>query len=170
MLKFCLRFALPEKKRSIAPLFLTLHDLFTELQNLRRIFFLTGAEHLLVDGVSAQGHTHTNNADNNTGDHSAGQADDCADLSHHKAHACAHDNGTNRAVGVGEHIGRALDLCVQLFQRIQLGVLLFGLLGANLLHQKFLIVITHIDYLFHRFDVLFYEICPLSLAANHTGT
>lgn len=100
------------------------------------------AQNGLVYGIVDDGHEHTGDSDGQTGKHGTFQTDDGADVGHNQAHACAHDQSGHRAEGVGKGIGRGLHLPVQRLQLVQRGVLLFGVLGADLLHQIFLIVLT----------------------------
>ena len=125
-----------------------LQNSVTESHDLGGILFSAGIEQALVDGVCCQCHYKTGNTNGNTGHHCTCQTDDGTDIRHYQAHTCAHDDGTHGAVGVSECVGRTLDFGIQRFQRIQFGVLLFCVLGADLLHQELGILICHRFYLF----------------------
>ena len=99
-------------------------------------------------------HCHADNADDNAGDHSAaGHADDEPDVRHDKAHAAAHNDSVSAAEDIGKYAGRTPDLRVKLFQCIELRMLLFHILRADLLCEIFLIIAVHNrELLFVLFD------------------
>ena len=94
-----------------------------------RILFSAGTENTLVDRIVDDGHKHTDDTDDNAGNHSIGHANCGADVGHHKAHTAAHDDGADGAENVCEHICRTLYLGVKLPESIEVSVLLFRCSG-----------------------------------------
>ena len=135
---------------------LLIHELLTQLQDAAGVLLPAGGQNALVDGEGGQRHQQTHNADDDAGYHGAFHADVAADIGHYQAHAGAHDDGGKAAVDVGEHIGGALDLGIQSLQLVKLGVLLLGVLGADLLDQKLLIIFIHGNYLFLLKNQIFF--------------
>ena len=85
----------------------------------------------------------TDDADDDTGNQAICQPKRGGQVGHDQTHTGTHDDGTEAAINPGEGIGRTLDLRIQRFQLVQLGMLLFGVLGADLLNQKFLFGVGH---------------------------
>ena len=124
------------------------HNLVAECDNFIGVLLAARAEESLVDGIVDGSHQHTHNTDYNAGDHRICNAHNLANVGHNKAHAAAHNDGADGAEHIRKHVSRTLYLRVQFLELVKRGKLLLGVLSANFLHEEFLIVFIHCDYLF----------------------